>query len=235
MKSGTLYIVGTPIGNLRDITQRGVEILQGVDRIYAEDTRVSQKLLQRYEIQKPLFSYREAASRVLVEKTISELIFHLKSGQSVAYITDAGTPGLSDPGSFLVRKVWEAGIEICPIPGPSAMTGLLSVSGMAISRPLFVGFLPKKKGHQTLMKKLREGLVEETADALVFYESPERISKLLQELLVWNIPLLACLGRELTKVHEEIIRGDIKSLCDIIGSRQSIKGEITLIVSRIKI
>ncbi len=230
LEPGTLYIVATPIGNMEDITLRALEVLKNVNVIYAEDTRVFQKLLVRYEFTKPLRSFREAASANQVERTIKEVCDHLYEGETVAYVSDAGTPGISDPGSFLVRKVVEAGFKVLPLPGPSSLTALLSASGFPVQRPLFVGFLPKKKGHQTLMKQLREVLVNETVDTLVFYESPERILKLLLELLEWGVELQVCLGRELTKMHEEIVRGSVGEVYEALKIRPSIKGEITLAI-----
>ena len=231
IEPGTLYIVATPIGNLADMTYRAVEVLSQVEAIYAEDTRVSGVLLKHYQIEAPLFSYREAAERNQVEKTIRQIIFSLYEGKSLAYISDAGTPGVSDPGSYLVQKVLGAGFSVTPIPGVSALATLLSVSGLVVQRPLFVGFLPKKKGHQTLMKSLKEGLSSGSYDGLVFYESPERIIKLLQELLEWTMPIMVCLGRELTKIYEEFLRGSVEEVLAILQKRPSIKGEITLIVT----
>lgn len=234
MQPGTLYIVGTPIGNLADITLRALETLKGVTAIYAEDTRVSQKLLQRYEIKKPLHSFREAAPAAVVEKTVQAMVFQLKSGESLAYLSDAGTPGVSDPGSYLVKLVGEAGCPVVPIPGPSAFTALLSVAGAPITRPLFVGFLPKKKGHQTLMKNLETGLRSGVADGLVFYESPERVIRLLQELQSWKLPLVVCLGRELTKQFEEILQGNLDEVLAQLVKRPHIKGECSLLVYSLK-
>jgi 16S rRNA (cytidine1402-2'-O)-methyltransferase len=230
LEPGTLYIVATPIGNLGDITLRGLDILKNVDFTYAEDTRVTRKLFNKYEIKVPLRSYREAASPVQLARTVSEVVQLLTEGKTVAYVSDAGTPAISDPGSYLVQQVEDSGFRAVPVPGASALTGLLSVSGLPIQRPLFVGFLPKKKGHQTLMKQLLAVLGTGVADTIVLYESPERILKLLAELLEWKLPLVLCLGRELTKQHEEILRGSVEELTAELSSRQSIKGEITLLI-----
>lgn len=230
MSGGVLYVVGSPIGNLGDITLRALEILREVDGIYAEDTRVTHKLLERYEIKKPLGSFREAASPSQVAKTVQKIIAELEAGHNLAYLSDAGTPGVSDPGSFLVEKVTQAGLDVVPIPGPSALASILSVSGLPIVRPLFVGFLPKKKGHQTLMGRLHQGLEQKMYDGLVFYESPERIIGLLEELAAWRLPLVMCLGRELTKQFEEIIRGSSDELLAALQHRKTIKGEITLAI-----
>lgn len=232
MEPGTLYIVATPIGNLQDITLRALDVLRGVDAVYAEDTRVSTKLLSRYEIKKPLLSYREAAETSTVNRTITAIIDRLRKGESLAYVSDAGTPGVSDPGNYLVEKVAAAGLLVVPIPGSSALSTVVSVAGFPVARPLFVGFLPKKKGHQTLMGKLGRALAEDIADAVIFYESPERITKLLAELEGWGMPLRGCLARELTKMHEEILRGSLAELSAELGSRKAIKGEFVLLITK---
>jgi 16S rRNA (cytidine1402-2'-O)-methyltransferase len=231
VEPGTLYIVATPIGNLEDITLRALRILKEVDFIYAEDTRQSRKLCDRHSIGTPLRSYREAAEPRMLERVFSDALHLLGEGKSLAYVSDAGTPGVSDPGSYLVRKVTEAGFKAVPIPGPSALAAVISTSGLPCARPLFVGFLPKKKGHQTLMRNLKAALESEAADSLVFYESPERITKLLQELIEWEIPLEVCLGRELTKQFEESLRGPIAEVLTTLAARKTIKGEIVLIVT----
>jgi len=231
METSTLYIVATPIGNLQDITLRALEVLGGVDAVYAEDTRVSRVLLNRYDIKKPLRSYREAADTSTVQKMQREILDRLRRGESVAYVSDAGTPGVSDPGNYLVDKVAEAGFSVVPIPGASALSTVVSIAGVPVSRPLFVGFLPKKKGHQTLMGKLRLALEEGIADSLVFYESPERAVKLLRELSEWGLPLRGCVARELTKMHEEILRGSLPELLSNLEGRPSQKGEFVILIS----
>ena len=232
MDSGTLYIVATPIGNLEDITLRALRVLKEVSVIYAEDTRVTGKLLQRYEIKNKLSSYREAAPANLVGRTIAEIEYILKNGEDVAYVSDAGTPGVSDPGAYLVAQIVAAGFKVVPIPGVSALATLLSASGSPIIHPLFIGFLPKKKGHQTLMLNLKELLNKGVVDGLVFYESPERIVKLLSDLLTWDMPLWGCIGRELTKMYEEINRGKVEELLTIMQSKNTIKGEISLLITK---
>ena len=229
--SGTLYIVGSPIGNLEDITLRALQTLRSVDTIYAEDTRVTRKLLDRYQISKPLRSFREAAPRLQVDRTISKMYEELQSG-SLAYMSDAGTPGISDPGQYLVQRLVTLGVEIVPIPGPSALATLISIAGSSASRILFVGFLAKKKGHQTELERMGRMLREDLCDAIVLYESPERICKLLDELLVWGLDLEICIGRELTKHFEEIIRGSTESVQEQLQAKASIKGEISLIITR---
>jgi 16S rRNA (cytidine1402-2'-O)-methyltransferase len=226
----TLYMVATPIGHLEDMTYRAVRVLGEVAVVYAEDTRVSRKLLDRYKIVTPLYSYREAAPRYQVEKMIASVLQRLQAGESVAYVSDAGTPGVSDPGSFLAERIAAAGFAVTPIPGASALASIMSVAGLPIERPLFVGFLPKKKGHQTLLGKLKAALESQTADSVIFYESPERISRLLQDLLEWDMPLEAVLGRELTKLHEEVLRGSLAQVSAEIASRKEVRGEIVLLV-----
>lgn len=232
MEPRTLYIVGGPIGNLQDITLRALEVLKGVDVIFAEDTRVTHKLLERYAIEKPMYSYREAASPGQVQRSTQIIINHLMEGKSIAYLSDAGTPGVSDPGNFLVKNVSEAGFVVVPIPGPSALASIISVSGFICQRPLFVGFLPKKKGHQTLMKQLEAALAEELCDSIIMYESPERIVKLLAEVSQWQTPTNVCMGRELTKMHEEVLRGTTTEVKSVLEKRTVIKGEISLVISK---
>ena len=211
----------------------GQSVLKNTDLssrlIYAEDTRVSRTRSQRYELSPPMRSYREAADRYQVERIIAEIIALLKEGKSVAYVSDAGTPGVSDPGDYLVKKVVEAGFSVVPIPGASALAAILSISGMNVQRPLFVGFLPRKKGHQTLMKKLRAGLTEEMFDGLVFYESPERVIRTLEELLEWKLELEVCIGRELTKQFEQIIRGTPESALEQLRAIAP-RGEFVILI-----
>lgn len=225
-----LYMVATPIGNLGDVTLRALETLRGVAFVYAEDTRVTRKLLDRYEIVTPLRSYREAQPRHQLEKTFTEIVTLLNQGNDLAFCSDAGTPGVSDPGDYLVRRVREAGHEVVPIPGASALATILSVSGLGVQHPLFEGFLPHKKGRQTRLKQLCDGLMTGTTDGVVFYESPERITRLLDELLEWNQPLTVCLGRELTKQFEEVLSGPILDVQKELAGRK-IKGEIVLLIT----
>lgn len=233
VESGVLYMVATPIGNMQDITIRALSTLAEVEVIYAEDTRVSGRLLERYGIKGKLRSFRQSPVPEVVEKALSGALDILYSGGSIAYITDAGTPGISDPGSLLVEKVRGAGFKVVPIPGPAANTTLLSVAGIPAIRPLFVGFIPKKKGHMTLMGKIREVLIDGFVDSVIFYESPERIVKFLEEIAGWGIEdLQACVGRELTKLHEEIIKGSVADVLSIYKKRAKIKGEIALVVYR---
>jgi len=224
-----LYVIATPIGNLQDITLRAVEVLGLLDCLYAEDTRVTGVLLQRHNVKVSLHSYREAAPRHLVERTIDQIISDIKAGKKVGYVSDAGTPGISDPGDYLVQRVKEAGCAVVPIPGVSALATILSVSGLAVQRPLFVGFLPRKKGKETMLKKLGEGLGN-YYDGIVFYESPERVVNLLESLQKWNVPLRVCLGRELTKKFETFYYGKIENVLQEL-SKNTVRGEVSLLVT----
>jgi 16S rRNA (cytidine1402-2'-O)-methyltransferase len=228
----TLYMVATPIGNLEDITYRAVRVLGEVGAIFAEDTRVSRVLLQRYSITSPIYSYREAAPRNVVEKSIESVLKLLAEGKSVAYISDAGTPAVSDPGSYLVKRVTEAGYEVSPIPGASALPMIVSVSGLPIIRPLFVGFLPRKKGKQTLLAKLQATLSEDVADAVIFYESPERVASLLESLRAWETSLQIVIGRELTKKFEEVVRGNLEEVSAYFSVSTKKRGEFVVLVAR---
>jgi 16S rRNA (cytidine1402-2'-O)-methyltransferase len=225
-----LYITATPIGNLGDVTLRALDTLREVAFVYAEDTRVTKKLLDRYDIKTPLRSYREMQPRPQLERSITDIIDLLYKGESVAFCSDAGTPGISDPGDYLVRRVREAGHDIVTIPGASALAALLSVAGQGVQHPLFEGFLPHKKGRQTRLKQLSEALSHGYTDGIVFYESPERTIKLLTELVEWNQELTICLGRELTKQFEEVITGTLAEVTEELASRKQIKGEVVLLV-----
>lgn len=217
---GTLFVVATPIGNLEDITFRAVNILGEADLILAEDTRHARILLDRYDIKTPVTSYHQFSNLSKIEAVIGKL----KEDKKVALISDAGTPGISDPGQYLIAKAMEALPEtaVVPIPGPSAPVALLSVSGLNTDSYVFLGFLPKKKGRQTLFKKLAE---EERT--MVFFESPNRIRRTLSDL----IPYLgegrkAVLGRELTKKFEEVLRGNLAEL----ASKAKEKGEFVVAI-----
>lgn len=203
----SLFIVATPIGNLQDITLRALDVLREVDAVYAEDTRVTRTLFERHGIVTPLFSYREAAPRPQVEKMIDGILVRLTAGESVAYVSDAGTPGISDPGDYLVSRVRAAGFPVVPVPGASSLTALLSVAGAGIQRPLFIGFLPHKKGRETLLRQVSEALTAGPTDGVVIFEAPTRVVKLLQAVAAWPFPARVWIGRELTKKFEEIIVG----------------------------
>jgi 16S rRNA (cytidine1402-2'-O)-methyltransferase len=215
--AGTLYIVSTPIGNLGDITLRALETLKEVDIIACEDTRHSMQLLNRFEIKKPLVSYHQHSRDSKVEQIISSL----NEDKNVALVTDAGTPGIGDPGEYLIRAALEAGVEIVPIPGVSAAITALSISGLSTDEFVFIGFLPHKKGRQT---KLKEIALEKRT--IILYESPFRIKKLLAELLEFVGDRNVSVSRELTKKFEETYRGKISEVMDEIKE----KGEFVVIL-----
>jgi 16S rRNA (cytidine1402-2'-O)-methyltransferase len=215
--------VGTPIGNLGDITIRALEVLRAVDFIAAEDTRHSLRLLNHYEISKPLISCHGHNEDRSSERIIQEL----KAGKDGAYVSDAGTPGISDPGTVLVRRVRQAGFQVVPIPGPSAVTALASVSGFSGKRLIFDGFLSPKQGRRK--KQLQELL--NTGDNCIIYESPFRIVKLLGDLALLDPARPIVIGRELTKSFEEIVSGSALGVFEDFAERSSIKGEFALIIS----
>ena len=217
-----LFLVPTPIGNLRDITLRALEVLGSVDLILAEDTRHALKLLTHYSIKSPLRSHHLANEHRSVESVCEKIL----SGTTTALITDAGTPGISDPGFLLVRTCIEKGIPVETLPGPTAFVPALVNSGLPCDRFCFEGFLPQKKGRN---KKL-EGLKEETR-TMVFYESPYRLVKALDEMsLHFGTERDACVSRELSKIHEENIRGTLSFLADHYKKNPP-KGEIVIIVA----
>ncbi|MFQ3598809.1 MAG: 16S rRNA (cytidine(1402)-2'-O)-methyltransferase [Chloroherpetonaceae bacterium] len=219
--SGTLYIVATPIGNLEDITLRALNTLKTVDLIACEDTRQTLKLLRHYSISdKPLLAYHNFNERTATERIIAELL----QGKSVALVSDAGTPAISDPGFFLVRAAHERGLRVVPIAGISALTAALSVSPIPIRYFHFEGFLPQKKGRQTRLKYLAS-----LGSTIVFYESPHRILKLLDELQEHFGNPTVMIARELTKLHEEILLGSPQELKAKFESKK-ILGEFVVIV-----
>jgi 16S rRNA (cytidine1402-2'-O)-methyltransferase len=218
----SLYLVPTPIGNLGDITLRALEILKSVDIILAEDTRTSGILLKHYQINKPLQSFHIFNEH----KTVNKLIDRLKTGEVFALISDAGTPGISDPGFLLVREALKAGIKIDCLPGATALIPALVKSGFPTDRFVFEGFLPHKKGRQTMLKKLAE---EERT--VIFYESPHRLVKALEQLKeFFGADRLASVSRELSKKFEETKTGTAQELLDHFSSKE-VKGEIVVVVS----
>ena len=218
---GTLYIVSTPIGNLGDITLRALETLKDVDLVAAEDTRHTRKLFSRFGIKTPLISFCGAKEQA----KSGEVLRLLREGKSVALVSDAGTPGISDPGYYLVKQVVEEGLPLFSIPGPSAIISALTLSGLSTERFVFEGFLPPKKGQR--LKKLA-GLKEEER-TIVIYESPRRIIKTLTEILEAMGDRKAAVSRELTKIHEEVARGKVSDIINLWG-KKGIKGEITLVL-----
>jgi 16S rRNA (cytidine1402-2'-O)-methyltransferase len=221
----TLYIVATPIGNLEDITFRGIRTLKEVSLIACEDTRVTKRLLERYEIMTPMVSFHQHSG----SRSASQLINRIQGGESVAYVSDAGTPGISDPGNQLVAAAIAAGVTVVPIPGASAVTTLLSAAGIATDEFLFVGFIPHKKGRQTLFKQMAESEVP-----VVCYESSHRIEKMLDQLSeVLTDAHHVIIGRELTKLHEEIIRGTITEVREHIAKGEK-RGEFVVLIAKTK-
>jgi 16S rRNA (cytidine1402-2'-O)-methyltransferase len=219
---GTLYIVATPIGNLKDFTYRAVETLQNVQLIAAEDTRHSRKLLQHYKIGTQTISYFEHNRFTRIPKIIETL--HM--GSDVAIITDAGTPGVSDPAYKLVRAAIEEGLRVEAIPGSSALLAALVSSGLPTDRFLFEGFIPSKKGR----KKRLESIQDDQA-TIVFFESPHRVVKTLNDIYEVLGDRPAVLARELTKLHEEIIRGTVSELLTYF-TRKSPRGECVLMIGK---
>lgn len=214
--------MGTPIGNLADITYRAVDTLNSVDFIFAEDTRVSKKLLNHYKIDKKIYSYHDHSKDSEVEK----LTNLLENGNDVALISDAGTPTVSDPGYRLIRDCVKKGVDIVPIPGPSAVTAALSVAGLPSDSFTFVGFLPQKKGR---IKKIEQ--LSEINNTIILFESPHRLLKTLNQLFEILGNRQVAIGRELTKLYEEIIRGNLKDVTQEF-SKKSVKGEIVIMIGK---
>jgi 16S rRNA (cytidine1402-2'-O)-methyltransferase len=219
---GILYIVATPIGNLEDITLRALRVLKEVDVIAAEDTRHTQILLSRHDIHTPLTSYHEHNEKTKAQ----ELVTRLARGQNIALVSDAGTPAISDPGFRLVVQAIRAGVRIIPIPGASALTAVLSASGLPTDRFVFEGFLPAKK------RQRRERLqtLRDESRTLIFYEAPHRLKDALGDIHELLGNRQAVLAREVSKIHEEFLRGPVSELVHALGSGD-IRGEVTLIIS----
>lgn len=217
-----LYLIPTPLGNLKDITLRSLEVLQQVDVILCEDTRTSSKLLNHYNIQKPVSPYHQHNEHKIVEHIVEQL----KSGKTMALITDAGTPGISDPAFLLVRECIKQDVKVESLPGATAFVPALVNSGIPTNRFAFEGFLPLKKGRQTMMKKL----VEEER-TMIFYESPMRLLKTLEEFITYFGADRPCsVSRELTKMFEENKRGTLREVADHFKAK-TVKGEIVIVVA----
>ena len=220
-----LYIVATPIGNLEDITLRALRVLRSVDRIACEDTRQTRKLLDRYGITTPTISSHEhneaERSRQLIEE--------LKKSARIAVVSDAGTPGISDPGMILAQSAIAAGVPVFPIPGPSAALTALVASGLNTEHFTFIGFLPPKAGaRRTMLEDLARTNDQKT---LVCYEAPHRIVETLADIeSVWGSGCRIALGRELTKLHEEFLRGTVREVRDQLANRDTIRGEMVLLI-----
>ncbi|WP_041611296.1 16S rRNA (cytidine(1402)-2'-O)-methyltransferase [Treponema primitia] len=219
----TLYIIGTPIGNLGDISFRAVETLKTVDLVACEDTRRTLKLLSHLGLRIPLISCRAQNEAAAAEK----IILSLSEGKNVAYASDAGTPGVSDPGAVLAYLVAEAGYQVIPIPGPSAFASLVSVAGGMDKTVIFEGFLSPKAGRRR--SRLKELL--DTEAAFVLYESPFRVLKLLEDLADLDNERYICVGREMTKIHEEYLRGSVAEVLLILEEKTKQIGEFSVFVS----
>lgn len=220
-KPGSLYLCATPIGNLEDVTLRALRIMREVSLIAAEDTRHTRKLLSRYDIHTPLTSYHEHNKREKGPKLVAQL----KEGKDIALVSDAGTPGISDPGQELVLLAVEEGLTVIPVPGASAVIAALTSSGLSTGRFAFEGFLPRVRKEKN--KVLNQIVAEERT--FVFYESPQRIMKTLQEILAFAGDRNIVVARELTKVHEEILRGQISQIIEHFRGH-SPKGEFTVVL-----
>ena len=220
--NSSLYLVPTPIGNLDDITLRGLEVLKNVDVILAEDTRNTGVLLKHFDIKKPLKSYHIFNEHKLVEKLVEEM----KAGKKMAMVSDAGTPAISDPGYLLVRECLKFDVKLECLPGATAFVPALVKSGLPSDRFVFEGFLPQKKGRQTRLQALSE-----ERRTMVFYESPHRIVKALNQLgEVFGMGRQASVSRELTKLYEETINGTISEIIDHFGEGK-VKGEIVVVIA----
>lgn len=220
IQRGALYVVPTPIGNLEDITLRALNILKQVDVIAAEDTRTTKFLLDHYNIEKTLLSFYSHNEQVRVP----QIIQRLKNGDSVAIVSDAGTPGISDPAFSIITAAIENEIKIIPLPGPTAFVPVLVASGMPTHEFVFEGFLPHKKGRRTKLERLKN-----EQRTIVLYESPHRILKTLTELLEYCGDRRVVVGREMTKIYEEIIRGNLSEVVKDFSTR-TIKGEFVIVI-----
>jgi len=222
-----LYLVATPIGNLGDITLRALDVLRQVDRIACEDTRQTQKLLNHFQIEKPTVSCHEHNELA----RSADLIAAIKRGSAIALVSDAGTPAVSDPGAWLVREAITSGVPVIPIPGANAAISALVASGLPADEFHFFGFLPEKSGaRRTRLEKLAAE-AREAAQTLIFYEAPHRILDTLADLeSVWGPGTRVVVGREISKVHEEFLRGSVVEVRGQLAGRERIRGEITLLV-----
>ena len=220
-KEGILYIVATPIGNLEDITLRAIRILKEVDLIAAEDTRHTLKLLNHLEISKPMISYHRHNEQVRTDNLIKEL----KEGKNIALVSDAGTPGICDPGEEIIKKCIEENIKVIPIPGACAMINALITSGIETKEFTFIGFLPLNK--KTRKEKLEE--IKKSNKTIILYEAPHKLKNTLNDLKFILEERNIVLARELTKVHEEYIRGSIEEL---IERADALKGEFVIIIEK---
>lgn len=222
-ETGTLFVVATPIGNMEDITLRALRVLNECDLIVCEDTRVAKKLLFKHDISKPLLAIPQRAA----DEKVRRVIEILEAGKNVALTTDAGTPGVSDPGNEVVAKVIAAGFRVSPVPGPSALAALLSVAGVNTQEFVFKGFPPHKKGRETFFRAVAESKV-----LTVYYESPYRVIKNLELLSTLAPEKRIIIGRELTKLFEEIRRGSVLDVLEYYKNNPGkVKGEFVVMVS----
>jgi len=215
-----LYIVSTPIGNLEDITLRALRTLKEVDLITAEDTRHTQILLNKYEIKTPATSFHSHSS----DEKIEQIVRMLKEGKNIALVSDAGTPGISDPAYALIRRALDEGTKICPIPGASSLLAAVVVSGLPMDKFVYLGFLPLKKGRQTLLKSLPD-----EPRTIVIFEAPHRIARTLSDLKTYLGDREIAVCRELTKMFEEVVRGTISQAIEHFEKKNP-KGEFVLVV-----
>ena len=223
MENATLYIIATPIGNMEDITLRALRVLGEVDTIFCEDTRVTGKLLQHHGIEAHMISMNARTE----EHKIEQALALLAEGKDIAYVSDAGTPGISDPGVRLVARAGEAGARIVAVPGPSALTAALSIAGVPTNKFCFLGFLPQKKGRQTALKEIAQ-----KQETIVLYESTHRIVKFLKEAQEFFPDKKITLARELTKMYEETLQGSAQELLSILENNpQKQKGEFVVLVN----
>ena len=220
--SGVLYIVATPIGNMADITFRAIQTLKDVALIAAEDTRHTKRLLDHYAIRNRMVSFHEHNET----RRTGMLVKRMKDGESIAIVSDAGTPTLSDPGYRLIREAIASGIRVVPIPGASAVLTSLCASGLPTDAYVFIGFVPRKEGKR---RKTLKSLITETK-TLVFYESPKRIKVLINDLMDTLGDRRGVLSREMTKRHEEFLRGNLSEILHVLAERPEVKGECTLVV-----
>jgi len=217
---GTLFVVATPIGNMEDITLRALRTLAECDAVLAEDTRVTRRLLDRHEISAPTISCHEHTD----ERKLVELVSRMEAGESFAYVSDAGTPGLSDPGNKLVSIALSSGVPVVPVPGPSALAAIVSVAGVDMREFVFRGFPPHKKGRETFFRSVAESTLP-----VVYYESPHRVVKNLTLLSELSPGKRIILGRELTKVFEETVRGSVSDVLAHFADKSKIRGEFVIV------
>jgi 16S rRNA (cytidine1402-2'-O)-methyltransferase len=222
--NGKIYIVATPIGNLGDITLRALETLKSVDFVVCEDTRVTGKLLNHYSIKKKLLSYHQHSEL----KKIDQILKKITEGENVALVTDAGTPGVSDPGNILVSEAVKNNIGIVPIPGPSALTSVIGAAGIDLQKFCFLGFPPHKKGREKFFK---EAIA--SAYPVIYYESPYRFLKNLELLKTLGVEKRIVVGREITKIFEQIVRGNVDEILFYFKeNKDKIRGEFVVIIGK---